>query len=147
MNVLVTGCKDLALRDELLVASHFFGKLLLSRQMLPHIDIEIVMKTATKDLGCCSVTYYNDWYKPRQFEIVLKRHKSYKNTIATLAHEMVHMKQFAKGELNLDLTRWHKTPIDTEQMLYQEWPWEVEASACEYIMYNLYKQKYKQPTI
>ena len=75
MNVHVTGCKDIALRDELLVASHFFGKLLLSHQMLPYIDIEIVMKTATKDLGCCSVTHYNDWYKPRQFEIILKRHK------------------------------------------------------------------------
>lgn len=142
MNVLVTGCKDLALRDELLVASHFFGKLLLSHQMLPYIDIEIVMKTATKDLGCCSVTYYNDWYKPRQFEIVLKRHKSLKNTISTLAHEMIHMKQFAKGELNIDLTRWHKTIVNTEQLPYSELPWEKEASSCEYIMYNLYRQKY-----
>ena len=144
MNVIVTGCRDLALRDELLVASHFFGRLLLSHQMLPHIDIEIVMKTTTKDLGCCWVTHYNDWYKPRQFEIILKRHKSHKNTVATLAHEMVHMKQFAKGELNLGLTKWKKTTINTEQLPYKEWPWEIEASSCEYIMYDLYKQKYKQ---
>jgi len=143
MNVVVTGCKDLALRDELLVASHFFGKLLLSHQMLPHIDIEIVMRTTTKDLGCCSVTYYNDWYKPRQFEIVLKRHKSHKNTIATLAHEMVHLKQFAKGELSLNLDKWHKQLVDTEQLAYSDWPWEIEASSCERVMYDLYMQKYK----
>jgi len=142
MEVKITGCKDPVLESELLRSAHFFGEMLLSPQMLPHIDVEIVMRTTVKDLGSCTVTYYNDWYKPREFEIILKRHKSFKNTIQTLAHEMVHLKQFAKGELNLDQDKWHKMPIDTEVLQYHEWPWEIEASTCEQVLYDLYLQKY-----
>lgn len=143
MNVQVIGCKDECLKKELVRATHFFGRCLLSRQMLPHIDLEIIMKTTIPELGMCSVTFYNGWYKPRQFEIVLKRHKSFKNTIATLAHEMVHLKQFAKGELNINQTKWHKGLIDTQQIPYLQWPWEVEASLYENILYELYILKYK----
>jgi len=147
MEVKITGCKDPVLENELLRSAHFFGENLLSRKMLPHIDVEIVMRTTTKDWGSCTVTYYNEWYKPRQFEIILKRHKPLKDTIATLAHEMVHLKQFAKGEINIDLNRWHKTPIDTEVVPYHELPWEIEASTCEYILYDLYVQKYPPPPL
>jgi len=141
MEVKITGCKDPVMAEELLKSIHFFGEFLLSHQMLPYIDVEVIMRTQIKDLGSCTVTYYNDWYKPRQFEIILKRHKSLRNTIKTLAHEMVHLKQFAKGELNLDQDRWHKEHIDTEVLPYSEWPWEKEASTLEHILYDSYRQK------
>lgn len=54
----------------------------------------------------------------------------YSNWLATLAHEMVHVKQFARGELNESLTRWkNKDCSDTE---YWDQPWEVEARELQY---------------
>ena len=56
----------------------------------------------------------------------------YSNWLATLAHEMVHVKQFARGELNESLTRWkNKDCSDTE---YWDQPWEVEARDLQYDM-------------
>ena len=109
--------------------------------MLPHIDIEIVMKSKMKDLGSCMVSYYNDWYQPREFEIELRKYRSLKLTLLTLAHEMVHLKQFAKKELNCDQTRWMGKSFDSENVSYHDYPWEVEANSMECILYTLYMEK------
>jgi hypothetical protein len=49
----------------------------------------------------------------------------YGNWISTLAHEMVHVKQFAKDELDPALTRWKKK--DHSRTEYWDQPWEKEA--------------------
>jgi len=138
MNIKVTGCKDNALKRHLYKAVRFYGNILMSPQMLPHIDIEIVMRTTITDLGSCEVTFYNDWYKARQFEIILRRHRSFKTTLTTLAHEMIHVKQFAKGELNVMQTKWHKQPVDSNVVPYEELPWEEEARLMEKFLYDAY---------
>jgi hypothetical protein len=145
MKVEIIGCKDDVLKHVLLRAAKFFGHTLLSRQMLPHIELEIVMKTTIPDLGSCAVTHYNDWYKPRYFEIELRRHCSFKNTITTLAHEMVHLKQFAKGELAIYQDKWHKKIIDTDVVPYAELPWEIEASTLEHALYSNYIETFGKP--
>ena len=48
------------------------------------------------------------------------------NWLSTLAHEMVHVKQFAKGELNSSLSQW-KSNKYCENINYWEQPWEKEA--------------------
>jgi hypothetical protein len=49
----------------------------------------------------------------------------YSNWVSTLAHELVHVKQFARGELNEQLTHWKgRDHSDTE---YWDQPWEKEA--------------------
>ena len=48
------------------------------------------------------------------------------NWLSTLAHEMVHVKQFAKGELNPTLTQW-KSNKYCENIEYWDQPWEKEA--------------------
>jgi hypothetical protein len=45
--------------------------------------------------------------------------------LTTLAHEMVHVKQFARGELEPSLTRWKKRVDDFDD--YWDQPWEKEA--------------------
>ena len=138
MNVTVTGCKDPQLEQSLQHAAQFFASELLSRKMLKHIELEITMRTTMKNLGSCCITYYNDWYKAREFEIELRRHRSLKNTLLTLAHEMVHLKQFAKGELNDENTKWKGVKVDTDVVDYNDLPWEIEACSLEYILYGLY---------
>lgn len=144
MKLRVTGCKKPEMEQELVAATKFFAEHLLSQKMLPHISVELVMRTTIKDLGNCGVTFYNDWYKPREFQIELRRHRSIKSTLLTLAHEMVHLKQFARGELNAHQTRWHKKPFNTKETTYLEYPWEVEANRAEHVLYGLYKKQNKQ---
>lgn len=49
----------------------------------------------------------------------------YGNWLTTLAHEMVHIKQFARGELDCSLQHWKgRDHSDTE---YWDQPWEKEA--------------------
>ncbi len=143
MKVLVTGSKDPYLEQELVTAAKFYGRELLSKQLYKHIHLEINLVSSIPDLGSCCITYFNDWYKAREFEIELRRRKSTKSILQTLAHELVHLKQFAKGELNDEHTKWKGKKIDTEFINYFDLPWEVEASSYEYILYALY-QEYRQ---
>lgn len=48
------------------------------------------------------------------------------NWLSTLAHEMVHVKQFAKGELDPALSRW-KSNKYCDKIEYWDQPWEKEA--------------------
>lgn len=141
MIVNVRGTRNQDLIQELKNATQFFASELLSRQLMKHVTVDIEMCSNIQDLGNCTVTYYNDWYKPREFEIQLKRNRSRKNTLITLAHEVVHLKQFAKSELNTDLTLWKKQRIDPEEMSYFDLPWEVEASSLEYLLYAYYQEE------
>ena len=134
----VHGCKDSALAYEIEKASHFYARELLSPQLLKYIVVDIQMRTTIKDLGNCMVTYYNDWYKAREFEMEIKRHRSLKTTLSTLAHEFVHLKQFAYGELNCANTKWKGQSIDTDVVPYCDLPWEVEAASLERVLYHLY---------
>ena len=50
----------------------------------------------------------------------------YANWLSTLAHEMVHVRQFARGELNSSLSRW-KSNKYCDNIEYWDQPWEKEA--------------------
>lgn len=141
MDIIVTGCRNPFIEQELISGTRFYGSELLSSQMRKHIIIEIDVKSAIKDLGNCSISYYNDWYKPREFVIQLKSRRSLKSTLITLAHEMVHVKQFAKGELNPSNDRWKGKKIDTDKVEYSDLPWEIEASSLEFVLYALYQER------
>lgn len=144
MRVVITNCRDPKLEQELILAAKFYTRELLSKQMYKHIYLEIVMKRDINDLGNCCITYYNDWYKAREFEIELKALRSHKKMLQTLAHEIVHLKQFAKGELNDNNDRWRGESIDSDNIPYHDLPWEVEASSLEYILYAMYKDYRKE---
>ena len=53
------------------------------------------------------------------------------DAIFTLAHEMVHVKQWAKGEMYEytvpDMVRFHKTKFNMADINYWDYPWEIEA--------------------
>ena len=67
------------------------------------------------------------------------------NIIRTLAHEMVHIKQFARGELRMLYTgycaKWKGTKyVDTVD--YETCPWEVEANHIALVMSAMFIHKY-----
>jgi hypothetical protein len=141
MDIIVTGCRNPFVEQELISGTRFYANELLSSKMKKHIIIEIDIKSAISDLGNCSISYYNDWYKPREFIIQLKARRSLKNTLVTLAHEIVHVKQFAKGELNPANDKWKGESVDVDTVDYSDLPWEVEASSLEFVLYALYQER------
>jgi hypothetical protein len=57
-----------------------------------------------------------------------------------LAHELVHAKQFARGQINMVDHVWKhgKETIDCTGLEYADTPWEVEAYAYEEILTDLF---------
>ena len=89
--------------------------------------------------------------RPRSFEIgvnpTLRRYKM----LQCLAHEMVHVKQYAKGELSNELitAKWQgKTYKITNSIEdYLNWPWEVEAYGRDRALYLFYTLMIKSEKI
>ena len=88
-------------------------------------------------------------YRPRDFKITLDHHRMEKDdynrsledtewghrVLRTLAHELVHVKQYIRGELSWRDAGllWHGKSFDPKNLLnYYELPYEIEAHGREY---------------
>lgn len=98
------------------------------------IDVEF-SKTLYKEDGILGEVDFDDHnHRPKEFTITVDSTGSKRKIMETIAHEMVHVKQYSKGEL-VDLarsgdTRWQNTIIDRATN-YWDQPWEVEAHGKE----------------
>jgi hypothetical protein len=99
-------------------------KLGLSR--LSSLNIDVKMKKMKEgEFGYCSV---GDTI--REFRLDINSNVSIKDLVATIIHEMVHVRQFARKEMDTDGMRWksQNIPDDTH---YMDLPWEKEAYRLE----------------
>ena len=71
--------------------------------------------------------------------------------IATLAHELVHVKQYVYGEYvkftradKEHLIKWCGEYIDHQTTPYWEYPWEIEACGLEVCLYHQYCEEVGQ---
>jgi hypothetical protein len=129
-------------------ATFFYGYSLLSKRIAENLDIHInVIDDYYKSTGVVGDTLPLDsdiTYRPRSFEINLDRTKRLKSIVFTLAHEFIHVKQFAKGELK-DHKRSNKTIFNKmkfEDINYWDSPWEIEAYGKEGGLWNKFKPTY-----
>jgi hypothetical protein len=67
---------------------------------------------------------------------IAERHVA--DIIRTLAHEMVHIRQFAYGETNSSLDVWRGIPIDSAKLDYYLHPWELDAYGMETGLFTKY---------
>lgn len=136
MNVTVEGKIKKSLAKNLHFAASFYAKRLLHPRTLPHVYLDIEVSSKFPMQGECIL---EDWdsYKPRWFNISLRNKPSDDCIFLTLAHEMVHLKQYVKKELRVDekITdeqyrgTWlgeHWYP-KKDQHHYFDSPWEIEA--------------------
>ena len=126
------------LQQEVCDAVNFFSDYLFSTKLSKHLVIEFELKSHFKDHGDCDVIEYNSQRKPRSFKIRLRKKKSHKSLIKTLAHELVHVKQFALGEMSEFHDRW-RDGVDYKDTEYFDLPWEIEARMMEHVLYDKYK--------
>lgn len=80
--------------------------------------------------------YVDDYPYDRQFKIYISVALDPYNFLETMMHELVHVKQFAKGEMkdyarDSKHIRWHKEKINLESVEYRNLPWEIEAHTLE----------------
>ena len=131
----IFGCQGRDRRKALIRdATEFFRNKLLPRKR--KLDISIYLR---KHLKKCYNVYGDCEVKDdtHSYVINLDLSLSNKDLIKTLGHEMIHVKQYAIGDLGMWGNKWcgKKYPID---MPYDDQPWEKEAMALEDILYYQY---------
>ena len=141
MYIRVRGVNQKITPKEIRYAAEWMGSLIMSSQLRKNLTLTINFKAEKDHLGSTEITDYEDRL-PRKFLILLDPKSPRTSTIKTLAHELVHVKQFARGEM-VDLVRtkhikWNKQYIDQDKVDYWDLPWEIEAFGREYGMYRRY---------
>jgi hypothetical protein len=74
--------------------------------------------------------------RPREFTVRVDSSQTMQEMLETIAHEMVHVKQYARGELKdfartTKLCKWKGKTMAWEKMKYYDLPWEIEAHGRE----------------
>ena len=98
------------------------------------IDVEF-SKTLYKEDGILGEVDFDDSnHRPKEFTITVDSTGSKRRIMETIAHEMVHVKQYSKGEL-VDMsrsgeTRWQNQSVNNDTN-YWDLPWEIEAHGKE----------------
>ena len=72
--------------------------------------------------------------KRREFKVILSKSMNTENLIKTVIHEMVHVKQYIRKEMDSEILgqrmRW-KSKMYPSNIKYDDMPWEKEASRLE----------------
>jgi hypothetical protein len=148
MELIIKGKNEKIARKELLFATKYFARSLMSERLCKNLTIHLV---CDKKYTCHGSSVWIDRnHRPREFLIILNASLGKRTQLITLAHEMVHVKQHAKGELKSMLTereeRWHGRYIKENELPYFEKPWEIEAYGRElglYQMFMMWKKDHK----
>ena len=129
-------------------ASHFYERLLFKRK-LPSlsIEVELINRLTSKEDAIGDCIWEDSRTRPREFTIRLDSHGCISELLETLAHEMVHIKQFALGEMidsrvNYDIVTWHGEEFDSSKVDYYDYPWEIEAHGRERGLFVRYMREY-----
>ena len=125
-------------RELAMSMAEFCVKKLMPR--MKSLEVNIVLKDFGKDstYGYALPADEADTSRPRQFDVEINKKVKLRRMLETVAHEMVHVKQFARGELyesvNLGMHRWKGKWLSNSQQCvkdYWDHPWEIEAHGRE----------------
>lgn len=132
MRLSILNCPDKEFKPYVKRGAQFYlEELVPSKRMRQNIFITIKFNEKLDVWGFASIEDYNASNKPREFLIELHPWIGAKNILRTLAHEMVHIKQYIMLETNESLSKWKGTPIDPDTIDYFLHPWEMEAHSLE----------------
>lgn len=142
MKINIHGKTKTLCKAEIKFATAFFATYIMGERLAKNLDIEIRFENQGKMAeGHCNPI--DTERRPRSFEIGVNPTLSRKKMLQCLAHEMVHVKQYARGELSSELitAKWlGKTYKITNSMEdYLNWPWEVEAYGRDRSLYLFYQ--------
>jgi hypothetical protein len=117
--------------------AHYCAKKLMTVQLRTQVTINFVI---TKDLYLTEKVQGLSWidceeYRPKKFKIQVEHESKLRPLLETVAHEMVHIKQWASGDMyeysDGNRTRYKKKQYNNQKIDYWDSPWEVEAHGKE----------------
>ena len=135
--MIITGKVNKKYRE----AIDFFATELFTPQMKRHIELRIRKRDLGTWHGFVSIEDYNVLNQPRSFVIELHKNDSEEEKLKTLAHELVHVRQYARNELNDEMNTWKGRYVDSDAIDYNDQPWEIEANKLGNELYELYTNK------
>ena len=120
----------LDLRELLTEAAHFYAdKLGIDKELQDKIELEILVRKSS-DRGAC-YTNCSPKRVPKFFTIELNPDDDI-SILQTLAHEMVHARQFLRGQLDAEGSNgWVWKGRNAGGFEYENQPWEKEAYRLE----------------
>ena len=170
MHLSVKNAKNSELVKWLKTAARFYASELMHPNLVRNLSVKIEVSDKLRILGMC------DWdgeynRRLREFNITVKRQKRAIGMFKSLAHEFVHVKQYASGEMDgvvrsyenlndFEITRWagsqvkfasFKKPrsVDKNKIMihdkgydYYYHPWEIEAYGLEVGLYDFFTKIY-----
>lgn len=145
MNVILFNVPKKFNSFEIFNAMIFYGEKLMTKRMLSAIDVKVVFipNLEEKENATGDCIWEDDNSRPREFMIRLDACASKKKLLTILAHEMVHIKQYTRGEMRdmirCGRTKWRKKIYDMDKTNYWDLPWEIEAHGREYGLYVRFK--------
>ena len=167
MQVSVHGAKDRSWAHWLRKAARFYAKELMHPNLVKNLYLQIKFIKPTRefpDKGQCEWDDIDGPPNPRYFTIFLAKRLSKKDAYQTLAHEMVHLKQYAKNEMtglihSSGLHLWkgadyklnskfaparkskNMVKCDPKGIDYFYQPWEIEAYGLEVGLWVYFKRQ------
>lgn len=124
-------------------ALKFYGRHLLGENLYHKVTVTLHFDkslTKTNEYALCDRT--DKTVQARDFIISIDPSLGTRNMLLAIAHEMVHVKQYAKGELKdyvrSNKSRWKSEIIDPDKVDYWDYPWEIEAHGREKGLYVRY---------
>lgn len=132
MKVNVINCPDKDFKPFVKRAVLFYSEILIhSKRLRDNIHLTIKFNEKLDVWAFASIQEYNNSNKARDFLIEIHPWLGAGEILKTLAHEMVHIKQYAYGETNETLSKWKGISIDADAIDYYYHPWELEAYSLE----------------
>lgn len=147
MKIYIRGANDKLSKNALRYAAQYFAHLLMGKRLSRAITLTIINKHAIKGFLGTAIPVDENADMPREFEIEIDATKGIRTQLLTLAHEMVHVKQYARLEMR-DLvsrpaTRWQDKYIEEGSLSYWDEPWEIEAFGRERGLYVRFRNHVK----
>jgi hypothetical protein len=150
MDIKIIGKAKHMCKAEIKFATAFFANYVMGERLAKNLDFEICFE----DQGKMAEGHCNpidaEW-RPRSFEIGINPRLQRYKMLQCLAHEMVHVKQYARGELSSELitAKWqgkvYKITNSFED--YLNYPWEVEAYGRDRALYLFYQVMLKSEKV
>ena len=119
-------------------AAHWYAMHLMPRlQNKLFVNIELIARLTEKEKLSGDAIWEDDTCnRPREFTIRVDSTQSLQDMLMTIAHEMVHVKQYARGELkdfsrSNKICKWKGETIECEKINYYDLPYEIEAHGRE----------------
>lgn len=107
----------------------FINHIISDKFLIDSLNVRIKFVNALNADGFCEAINFDDDFGAVDYLIEIDADLSENNRFLTLAHEIIHVKQYLTGELSVDHKYWLGKKI--KDVDYNSQPWEIEAHNLE----------------